>query len=420
MSPNLFLLLVLAPLGLLTTAYVVWPLLRRSAGPDAGGAAGVLNREIVRERRAQLDRELALLPPGSAERDRLILEFSSAALSDLEAADTPARRHRSPRWITAAVLAGLMIAGPLAFYRLAGAPDAVSPDFAQQSGPQSLVALVAELEKRLQAQPDAADGWLLLGRSRMSLGDLPGASAALERALSVDSPIPGLAAQIRVDLADAIAQGAASRLAGRPWELIQEALGRDGANQKALALAGAYQVTQGNQAGALSYWEPLLAQLPSGSDQREQIARFIADLKAGRNPGAGASTGAGSAAAPASPAGPVLRGRVELDATLEGRANAADTVFIAVRAVDPDNRPVGPPAAVLRMRVADLPAEFEMSDRQAMSPASKLSDQGRVVVVARVSRAGTAASSPGDLEGNSPVVPPDAQGVRVRIDRVVP
>ena len=71
MSPDLFLTLVLAPLGVLVTLYVIWPLLRhpRPEGADAGrpdaGEARLLNREIVTERRAQLDRELALLPPDS-------------------------------------------------------------------------------------------------------------------------------------------------------------------------------------------------------------------------------------------------------------------------------------------------------------------------------------------------------------------
>lgn len=437
MSPELFLLLILAPIGLLTTAYVLWPLLHPPAAPTAtdGGEATQLNREIVRERRAQLERELALLPADSPERDRLILEFSSAALLDLEAPSPRTRRAEPRRWIVAALLAGLIAVGPLAFYRQTGTPDAASPDFARQAQPQDLATLVAELERRLQADPQAADGWLLLGRSKLSLGDLAGATAAMERALAIDSPQPGLAAQIRVDLADALAQGASSRLTGRPWTLIQEALERDGSNQKALALAGAYQVTQGDRAAALTYWEPLLAQLPPGSEQQAQIAAFADDLKAGRNPGAGSSSGSSSnsssgssaatgnsTAAPALPAssGPVLRGRVEIAAELVANARPDDTLFIAVRGVDQDGRPAGPPAAVLRARAADLPLDFELSDREAMSPAAKLSGQARVVVVARISRAGTAAGGAGDLEGRSPVVAPDAQSVQVRIDRVLP
>ena len=428
MSADLFLLLVLAPLGVLTTIYVIWPLLRRSSDAGASGDARQLNREIVRERRAQLDRELALLAPGSAERDRLILEFSSAALTDLEPDRGPARRNAPQRWITAALLAGLLVAGPLAFYRIVGAPDAASPDFAQPSPPLDLATLVADLEERLKSDPGAAQGWLLLGRSKMAMGDQPGATAALERALALDSPLPGMAAQIRVDLADALAQGAASKLAGRPWSLIKDALKHDGSNQKALALAGAYEVTQGNQAAALSYWESLLVQLPPASEQHAQIASFIDDLKAGRNPGARAGSGAGSGpiagAAPgaiSTPAtGPVLRGRIEIDAALAGQVEPGDTLFVAVRGVDQDNRPAGPPAAVLRASVAELPLDFALSDKNAMSPASKLSGQTRVVIVARVSRAGTAAASPGDLEGRSPVIAPDAQDVQVRIDRVLP
>lgn len=410
--------------------YVIWPLLRgtpeeRTSTDDGvvGGDARALNREIVTERRAQLDRELALLPPDSAERDRLILEFSSAALSDLEGNETAARSTRAPRrWITATVLAGLLVAAPLALYRIAGAPDAVRPDFAQQQLPQDLPSLAAELQRRLQSEPDAADGWLLLGRTRMSLGDLPAATAALEKALAVDSPIPELAAQIRVDLADAIAQSSRTRLAGRPWELIKEALLRDGENQKALALAGAFQVTQANLAEALSYWQTLLTQLPPGSEQHKQIAGFVADLEAGRAPGASRATAPSAAQAPAAAAaaGPVLGIRVELAAPLEARANASDTVFIAVRGVDAQDQPAGPPAAVQRVRVADLPLDIELSDRQAMSPTARLSGQERVVVVARISRSGTAAASSGDLEGRSAIVAPNARDVRVLIDQVVP
>jgi len=75
---------------------------------------------------------------------------------------------------------------------------------------------------------------------------------------------------------------------------------------------------------------------------------------------------------------------------------------------------------VLRARAADLPLDFELSDRDAMSPASRLSGQSRVVVVARISRGGNAAGGAGDLEGRSPTVSPDAQSVQVSIDRQLP
>ncbi|KGS14170.1 cytochrome C, partial [Pseudomonas coronafaciens] len=61
-----------------------------------------------------------------------------------------------------------------------------------------------------------------------------------------------------------------------------------------------------------------------------------------------------------------------------------DSVFIFARAIN------GPPAplAVKRITVADLPAEVELSDSDAMLSSLKLSNFPQVQLVARVSRAG--------------------------------
>ena len=97
-----------------------------------------------------------------------------------------------------------------------------------------------------------------------------------------------------------------------------------------------------------------------------------------------------------------------------------DTVFVVARGLNAQDEVVGPPVAVLRLRVADLPRDFSLDDRAAMTPAATLSKQPRVRVVGRVSRSGSAQPAPGDLEGSSPPVPHDATGVTVRLDRVVP
>ena len=418
MSSNLFFLLVLVPLGLGVTAYVLWPMIARrrdAAAEPSKDRARELNKAILRERRADLERELAALPPDSPDRERLIAEFSSSALADLAPAGDKPTRASNRHLVAAAVIAGILVAAPLAFYRIAGMPDAADPAFRLAAGANDMEAMVAELERRLQEAPDAADGWLLLGRSKMALGDLAGAVAALERGLEVDSTTPELAAQIRVDLADAIAQGSPTRLEGRPWQLIQDALRRDPRHQKALALAGAYRVTQDDAAGALRYWKALLAQLEPGSPQHEQIGGFIADLEAGRRPGSGAPRATTDVVA-----GPVLRGTVALAPELAERAAPGDTVFVVVRGLDAGGEPAGPPVAVTRVTVADLPLAFSLSDRDAMSPAARLSGQSRVVVVARVSRSGRADRASGDLEGRSAPVATDASGVQVSIASVVP
>ena len=451
---TVFLLLVAVPIARAAPAWVVGPLLRAPSADEAADsgrnddARRQVNAAVIRERRAQLDRELAALPADSPERERLILAFSNAAMADLSPADGKVVSTGNPsrRWIPAAAMIGLMLAGPLVFYRLAGLPEISDPAFVRAASPSTIEELVAELERRLDRDPSSAEGWMLLGRTRLSMGQLPGAVAALERALSLDQPAarldPQLAAQIRVDLADAVAQSSERRLAGRPWALIQEALQRDPNHPKALALAGAYAVSRNDTPAALGYWQTLLAQLPADSDQHRQIAGFIAELQSGRRPGAapgpgpvaGTSTGADPGAAPraapsgnapaagptpqgASAPGPVLQGTVTLDERLAARASPEDTLFVVVRGVGPDGQPAGPPAAVARVRVADLPWRFAFSDRDAMSPMARLSGQQRVIVVARISRAGTATAAPGDLEGRSGVVEPTAEGVAVRIER---
>ena len=154
-------------------------------------SARELNKAIVRERRADLERELAALPPDSPDRERLIMEFSSSALADLAPADDKPSRASGRHLLAAAVIAGILVAAPLGFYRIAGMPDAAAPEFRLAAGGADMQTMVAELERRLQSMPDAADGWLLLGRSRMALGDLAGAVAAMEKALSIDSTTPG-------------------------------------------------------------------------------------------------------------------------------------------------------------------------------------------------------------------------------------
>ena len=144
----------------------------------------------------------------------------------------------------------------------------------------------------------------MLGRSRLALGEGDKAVEALERALKLDSEDPALAAQIRTDLADALGRQANSRLEGRPWALIQEALARQPNHPKAMALAGAYQLSQNRPAQALAYWEPLLQQLKPGTPQYEQVEQYIAGVRAKANAGPRPGSGNAPQKAPSAGANP--------------------------------------------------------------------------------------------------------------------
>ena len=432
MNPLILLYGLLCLLATCVVIYVMRPLWQRAAAGREGDASAIA-LSVLRERRRELESALADLPADSPERRAALAEFAAQTQQDLpqplNTSDTPQQRAADPASQSArrnplltAALAATLIVPPAALYWMAGAPDAADPIVRSEREPASLEELVATLRERLKRSPDQVQGWQLLGRSEMALGRIPEAQAAFERALAL-APSD---AQTRVDLADAIAQGQGSVLTGRPIQLIREALASDPKQPKALALAGAYEVSQGNPAGAIAHWRALLAVLPADSPQAAQIAGYLANLEAGRTPlAAGPSTPA-AAPPPAPQAAPSqaassLRGRVELDPALAARLDPDATLFVVARSLDDQGRPSGPPLAVLRARAAELPLSFELDDRQAMSPMARLSSlppNAQVMVIARVSKSADASVKAGDLQGRSGTVAPGSADVRVRIDTV--
>jgi len=159
--------------------------------------------------------------------------------------------------------------------------------------------------------------------------------------------------------------------------------------------------------------ETLLAQLPPEQRGVDSLREKIAELK--QQAGL-ASPAAGTAAVkPAADSAASISGQANLNAALKSQASPEDTVFVFARAV------AGPkmPLALMRVQVKDLPVKFNLDDSMAMSPQMKLSSFAEVVIVARVSKSGTAITQPGDLEGVSAPVKLGARNVQVDISRKV-
>jgi cytochrome c-type biogenesis protein CcmH len=234
------------------------------------------------------------------------------------------------------------------------------------------------------------------------------AVGAYERLVKLVPADPGLL----TDYADALAMREGRRIAGRPLELVQQALKLDPNNLKALAMAGTEAFDRKDYKGAVEYWERLRAAAPPDSEIGRNVTGSINEARALGGLGEAPPVAAATAAAPAAR----VQGTVRLDPALAARTAPNDTVFVFARAA------AGPrvPLAVLTLRAADLPAQFALDDSMAMSPQFKLSGQKSVLVSARVSKSGRADSAPGDLEAEGVPVPVGASGVVVTIDRVVP
>ncbi len=91
---------------------------------------------------------------------------------------------------------------------------------------------------------------------------------------------------------------------------------------------------------------------------------------------------------------PIIRGRLTITDSAKGRLDPNDSIFIFAKATDGRALPI----AVLRKVAGDLPFDFELSDKQAISAATNLSSTAVVTITARVSKSGNAMQAEPGLE----------------------
>jgi cytochrome c-type biogenesis protein CcmH len=288
----------------------------------------------------------------------------------------PLRRSGRRGPFLAAVIA-MGVAG-VALYMLVGTPQAA--DVAREEGPASLQQGVRELEQALQREPQRADGWALLGRSELALGNTEKADQAFARAVALaPDEVPLL-----VEAAQARAQtDPAKRFDDVALRWLRHAQQLEPASERAGWLIGIAQRQRGQDAEAAATWEALLPRLEpaAATALREQIA--IAREKAGMPP---ATPGA---------AAPSVGLDIEVTLDPAGKTLAAGTqVFVIAR------MPGGPPmpVAVEKHPATALPLRIRLDDADSPMPTATLSSLKEVEVFARLSASGTASRQEGDVD----------------------
>ncbi len=96
-----------------------------------------------------------------------------------------------------------------------------------------------------------------------------------------------------------------------------------------------------------------------------------------------------------------LKLKIALNQSLKDKFPAASAVFVFARSVENQ----GPPLAVVRKTVADLPFEITLDDSHAMIPGRTISSVKNVIVGARISISGGAKRQAGDYERLSAPIP---------------
>jgi len=397
--------------------FIVPPLIRREPA-DAAVERRTLNITVYRDQLAEMERDLQndVLTPeqyrqGREELERRLLE--DVAETPGAAAPPPPRSARASALVLIVLVPLLAVAG----YLLLGAPGIL---LAPQSAPMAAAGgqgdmahqinqMITRLEQRLASEPDNAEGWAMLGRSYLVLERFDDARGALEKAVSLNLKTP----DVLVDYADTLAMTGGQSLEGRPLELINEPLALDPNNHKGLWLAGTAAYERADYRAALDYWRRLYAMVPKDSEAARAMEGNIAEAE-----NLLGESGGGTPTSPPPPAAAAgVKGTVTLDPSLRGRVQDTDAVFVFAQA------PSGPrmPLAVVRAQVKDLPLQFTLDDSRAMDPSLSLSRFSEVVVVARVSKGGSAMPQSGDLQGRSALVQTaGAAPIDVRIGEVLP
>ena len=401
-----------ALMTLVAMLFIAIPLLRQRKSDDSP-AQDAANVAIYTDQIAELDNDLRNDLLTQAQYDLAKPELERRLLQDVptSGAKTPAKQ--SARWfgVGLSLLVPLLAVG---LYFQIGAPDAINApaEIAQTADAhnQEIAAILPQLLQHLKNQPDDIDALKNLGRAMLALQRFEEAAQAFEKITQIT---PKSAAAF-ADYADSLGMAQGQKLAGKPTQMITQALKLDPKNPKARYLAGFASIEAGDLKAAIKHWETLLAQLPPEQRGVDGLREKIAELKqqAGlASPTSEVVTGVKPTADKAS----AISGQAQLSAALKSQASPEDTVFVFARAV------AGPkmPLALLRVQVKDLPVKFNLDDSMAMSPQMKLSSFPEVVIVARVSKSGTAITLPGDLEGVSAPVKLGARNVQVEISRKI-
>ena len=459
----------LAVLACAATAAVIWPLLRTprggpAAAPHAGestlAADDAKRLAVYRDRRHEIDTEAQAgrLSPEEAQRAQaeLVAEVADHFPADGPAPVTAVGRSASAGkpWL---LVTGLALAIPLVaalVYDRVGAPGVVALDPFELRGemdPARLDAAIADLRERATRAATDGEAWAMLAEALRMKGDLAGSAEAFAKAAQHFSPP---SARLLADYADVLVSLKGGEFGPEPVALLTRALAIDPRDPKSLALMGAAQYRNGDLKSALTTLRTLRDLLPPDSGQAGAIGEAIGRIETtlGVAAAPGGATGAGSAAggptapaapaasaasaasaAPAAPAapnapnapnapiasapgGPVAAGRIEIDPSLANRLPPGTVLFVSARLAEGPRMPL----AARRLTPQQLPITFELSDADAMNPASKPSQAGPLIIEARLSASGNAIRASGDLFGVSAAGPPGRRDLAIRIDQVVP
>jgi cytochrome c-type biogenesis protein CcmH len=345
------------------------------------------NIQIAREKKQQLETQLAEAEIDQVTYDSAYIDLQTALALELGRGEADNEKSHG-KWMAMLVLLSIPAASVLLYlvfgeYRVIENPQLVLAPPKQQTAaaPQmSLKEMAVAIKQRLEANPEDAEAWFMLGRTMMGAQQFDEAVTAFQRSNELLADEPG----ILFALADALAMQNNGNLLGEPEALLQRGLKLAPRFPNGLWLAGMAAEQRQDFKAAHRYWTLLLPLIADNADSTREIQGLLVSLEQ-RDPELVKTVASGGGAR--------ITLQVDISPELKAKAGPDTTVFVYAKAMQ------GPPMplAVRKLQLGDLPATLTLSDDDAMLPSMKLSSFEQVIVGARVSSSGNPVAQSGDF-----------------------
>jgi len=360
-----------------------------------------MNAAIYREELDKLEAERSAGSLTTADYEIAHAEMRQRLFQDTSEADDQSVMGSSKKTVLGLCIFIVLLSSGL-YLTLGDARQVAEINAAPPMTQEGVEKMVSEFAAKLEKDPTNLKGWAMLARSYKILGRNDDAIKAYERAGNYIDTDP----QLLADYADALAVKANGNFAGKPSQLIQQALKLDPNHLMALWLSGTASYTAGNYRAAVQTWEKLAQQLPPGTEEARSIEISIADAR---------TKGGLTPKAPTAVTEKGISGKVAISAELKASVQPGDVVMVIAR--KPGERM---PVAVLRTPAAEFPMNFVLNDALAMNPNAPLSKQSEVTLEVRISKTGMAKQEAGDLISAVQTVQVGASNVQLIVNQVRP
>lgn len=269
-----------AVLAFVALGFLLWPLLREQRAVVSRKAHDLT---VYRTQLAELEQELArgALDPEEAEAARLEIKRRLLRAGQEDEAAKPRKPGIHLQMTTAVVLMSVpLVAGIL--YLALGRPEAASVDMAAAKAEAEQTAklrqdaeqMIAQLRQRLEAQPDRADGWFLLGRSLLMTDRPAEAADAFGRAVAL-RPEDAEPYAMRGEALMLAADGSVTPAAQQDF---RAALEREPEHPGARYYLGLARLQQGDERGAYDDWYALASASPSDAPWLDMVQGRLREL----------------------------------------------------------------------------------------------------------------------------------------------